>query len=194
MTKAAQTDCGLLRRMLLTLALALALGGCASPTAEPVADAVVQSGGGGLTPESVTRSFFEDLGRALKDPTLASPAVRETWVERLAGYFAPSERDAQRETIDLALTAFATDRAKLSADEVLTIEIRFDEPRRISGDDTQVLVLMPNASIYMQIARVTDRGPVPYYEQPIALERVIGRPGGAIPTIKVGNRWFLTEG
>lgn len=194
MTKAAQTDCGRIQQLLSALLLILALSGCTAPATAPEGDQVVQAGGGGLSPESVTRSFFEDLGRALKDPTLTSSAVRETWVERLAGYFAPNERDAQRETIDLALTSFATDRAKLSADEVLTIEIRFDEPRRISGDDTQVLVLMPNASIYMQIARMTDRGAVPYYEQPIDLGRVIGRPDGAIPTIKIGNRWFLTEG
>lgn len=194
MTKAAQTDCGQIQQLLIALLLILALSACAAPVAAPDEDPVVQAGGGGLSPESVTRSFFEDLGRALKDPTLTSSAVRDTWVERLSGYFAPNERDAQRETMELALTSFATDRAKLSADEVLTIEIRFDEPRRISGDDSQVLVLMPNASIYMQIARMTDRGAVPYYEQPIDLGRVIGRPDGAIPTIKIGNRWFLTEG
>ncbi|GAB4116472.1 MAG: hypothetical protein OHK0050_22470 [Roseiflexaceae bacterium] len=157
-----------------------------------------QSGGGGLSPESVTRGFFEDLGRALKDDNLANEATREGWVERLAGYFAPNERDAQRIALDQALANFANDRAKLADDEVLTIEFRFDEPRRLPATNDQpsdqALVQIPNAIIFMQISRITERGTIPYYEQPISLDRVIGRADGSVPTIRIGNRWFLTEG
>jgi hypothetical protein len=157
-----------------------------------------QSGGGGLSPESVTRGFFEDLGRALKDDNLANAATREGWVERLAGYFAPNERDAQRIALDQALANFANDRAKLADDEVLTIEFRFDEPRRLPATSDQpsdqALVQIPNAIIFMQISRITERGAIPYYEQPISLDRVIGRADGSVPTIRIGNRWFLTEG
>lgn len=174
--------------------LLLALGACSGlPTERVVADEA-QSGSGGLSPESVTRGFFEDLGRALKDPALVQEPVRAVWVERLAGYFAPNERDAQRDTLDVALTNFAQGRAKLEADETLSIEIRFDEPRRISNEGDRALVQLPNASIFMQISRLTDRGPIPYYEQPISLDRVIGRADGSVPTIRIGNRWFLTEG
>jgi hypothetical protein len=170
------------------------LVGCTGlPEARPASDDT-QAGGGGLSPESVTRGFFEDFGRALKDPDLGKQTVRDVWVERLAGYFAPNERDTQRETIDTALASFADGRAKLAADETLSIEIRFDEPRRLSDGGDQVLVQLPNASIFMQIARLTDHGSVPYYEQPISLDRVIGRADGAVPTIRIGNRWFLTEG
>jgi hypothetical protein len=134
------------------------------------------------------------LAKALKDPNLANETRRETYVEELASYFAPDERDAQRDTIDRALQGFAEDRAKLAADETLTIEITFERPRVLSNDGTNALVVLPNASIFMQISKLTDRGPVPYYEQPISLDRVIGRADGAVPTIKIGNRWFLTEG
>jgi hypothetical protein len=46
----------------------------------------------------------------------------------------------------------------------------------------------------MQISRITDRGAQPYYEQPISLDRIIGRSDGSVPTIRIGGRWFLTEG
>jgi hypothetical protein len=142
----------------------------------------------------VTSGFFTDLGHALKDPGLSNTTVRTRWVDQLATYFAPDERDAQRETLDNTLASFADDRAKLAADETLTIEISFDTPRVISNDGQHALVVLPNASIFMQISRITDRGPVPYYEQPISLDRVIGRADGAVPTVKIGNYWFLTEG
>jgi hypothetical protein len=182
-------------KFVIALFLLLAsLVACGSiPTEQAVGDAA-QSGSGGLSPESVTRGFFEDLGRALKDPALEQEAIRTIWVERLAGYFAPNERDAQRDTLDIALANFADGRAKLAADETLLIEISFDEPRSISKDGDHALVQLPNASIFMQISRLTDRGPIPYYEQPISLERVIGRSDGSVPTIRIGNRWFLTEG
>lgn len=160
----------------------------------PGEQAAPESQIGGLTPDSVTTGFFTDLGRALKDPALSNATTRSRWVDQLAAYFAPDERDAQRETLDNTLAGFASDRAKLAADETLTIEITFDSPRIISNDGQRALVVLPNASIFMQISRITDRGPVPYYEQPISLDRVIGRADGAVPTVKIGNYWFLTEG
>jgi hypothetical protein len=177
--------------LVLLLVLPVACGSVPSDrsTTDPT-----QSGSGGLSPESVTRGFFEDLGRALKDPALGQEPVRTIWVERLSGYFAPNERDTQRDTLDTALANFADGRSKLGADETLSIEIRFDEPRSISNEGDHALVQLPNASIFMQISRLTDRGPIPYYEQPISLDRVIGRADGSVPTIRIGNRWFLTEG
>jgi hypothetical protein len=183
---------GAATRLLLATALLVLLAACGGLPSEAVPDEA-QIGGGGLSPESVTRSFFEDFGRALKDPNLADETIRNSWVERLAGYFAPNERDALRETLESALASFAYDRAQLAADETLTIEIRFDEPRSVREGD-RALVKLPNASIFMQIARLTDHGPVPYYEQPISLDRVIGRDDGAVPAIRIGDRWFLTEG
>ena len=170
------------------------LGSACSGLPAEQTDDTIQSGGGGLSPESVTRGFFQDFGSALKDTNLTDEDARDSWVERLAGYFAPNERDVQRIALSDALYSFASDRARLNPDEELTIEIKFDEPRSISNDGTRALVLLPNASIFMQISKMTDQGPVPYYEQPISLDRVIGRPDGSVPTVKIGSRWFLTEG
>src|SRR5262245_44050310 len=61
------------------------------------------SGGGGSTPEQVAQYFFEDLGQALKDPQLSNEDRRDQWVERLANYFAPNERDDQRIALSSAL-------------------------------------------------------------------------------------------
>jgi hypothetical protein len=182
--------------LLLIIAALLAglLGSCGTLGQQRADTSQQQTGEGGLTPESVTKGFFADLGQALKDPALANEDARATWVERLAGYFAPNERDSQRVILSDALASFASDRSQLAPDEALTLEIRFDEPRRVSEDGDRVLVQLPNASLFMQISRITDRGAQPYYEQPISLDRIIGRSDGSVPTIRIGGRWFLTEG
>jgi hypothetical protein len=184
----------MLRRLLIVLVGFVLLGSACATMPEAPVDDEAQSGGGGVSPVSVTQGFFDDLEKALKDTKLTDEDARDGWVERLAGSFAPNERDAQRIALSDALTSFANDRAQLGADEELTIEFRFDQPQQALIDDTHALVHMPNASIFMQIARMTDRGPVAYYEQPISLDRVIGRSDGSVPTVKIGNRWFLTEG
>ena len=184
----------LLACVLACVALGAVLAGCGSFQRQPAAAQPAQTGQGGLTPESVTKAFFDDLSLALKDPALVNQDVRARWVERLSGYFAPNEREAQRVILNDALASFAEDRAQLGDDEALSLEIHFDEPRRIAEQGDQALVLLPNASIFMQISRITDRGAIPYYEQPISLDRVTGRTDGSVPTIRVGNRWFLTEG
>jgi hypothetical protein len=176
----------------LLLLIALLLIGCSGLPSETTVPS--EQLGGGSRPDLVTGSFFTTLAKALRDPNLGNETRRSAYVEELASYFAPDERDAQRVMIDQALQGFADDRAKLADDETLTIDITFGTPKILSEDATRALVVLPNASIFMQISKLTDRGPVPYYEQPISLDRVIGRADGAVPTIKIGNRWFLTEG
>src|SRR5215216_1179465 len=75
--------------IVLTLALLLLAACGASPGETPATAA--QTGGGGINPEAVAHSFFEDLSNALKDSTLVRDESRSYWVERLSGYFAPNE-------------------------------------------------------------------------------------------------------
>jgi hypothetical protein len=80
---------------LVSLALGILVACAATPEQAPIE---APAGGGSFSPETVAKSFFEDLRKALADPKLSDDEQRGAWVERLAGYFAPNERDDQRPT------------------------------------------------------------------------------------------------
>jgi hypothetical protein len=47
----------------------------------------------------------------------------------------------------------------------------------------------------LDATQIDDRGVViPEFEQEIGFENITGRSDGAVPTIKIGDRWYLTEG
>ncbi len=162
-------------------------------TAAPAADEA--SVGGGFSPESVTESFFEDLQRALRDPNLQQEETRSFWAERLAGYFAPAERDAQRVALRRALASFASGLRQLADDETVLFELRGLQPvEKVADDGERALVRLPSASISMTLMRTTERGSFVFYEQTIGLSQVIGRSDGAVPLVKIDGRWYLTEG
>ncbi len=171
------------------LVCAIVLAGCAA------ASTPQQDRSGGFSPESVAQSFFEDLRQALQDPNLRQAETRSIWAERLAGYFAPVERDDQRVALSRALAAFATDLGQLAPDEAVVFELRgFERVEKISDDGQRAVVRLPAASIYMALMRMTDRGPRTFYEQTIGLDRVTGRADGSVPMINIDGRWYLTEG
>ena len=149
---------------------------------------------GGISAEAVTLSFFEDLRDALKDAGLAHDDTRSKWVDRLSGYFAPSERDDQRETIRAALDSFADGLGQLTPDQTLTLDLHFEGVEKVSDSGDRAFVRPINASIRLLIAHTTDRGVVTDYNQTIGLDKITGRADGAIPAVKIGDRWFLTEG
>lgn len=162
-------------------------------TAAPAADEA--SVGGGFSPESVTESFFEDLQRALRDPNLQQEETRSFWAERLAGYFAPAERDTQRVALRRALASFASGLRQLADDETAIFELRGLQPvEKVADDGERALVRLPSASISMTLMRTTERSSFVFYEQTIGLSQVIGRSDGAVPLVKIDGRWYLTEG
>ena len=181
------------RSSFIVLLLVLLLAACGAAPGETTQPAE-QIGVGGISPEAVTHSFFEDLGAALKDPVLGRDETRSYWVERLSGYFAPNERDDEREILSSTLASFADGVGQLNPDQTLTLELRFDGVEKISGNGDSALVRPLHAAIYLVIAHTTDRGSVTDYDQTIGLDKIIGREDGAIPVIRIGNRWFLTEG
>lgn len=178
--------------IVLMLALLL-LAACGATPGETPAT-VAQTGGGGIGPEAVAHSFFADLSAALKDSTLVRDESRSYWVERLSGYFAPNERDDQRELLSNTLASFADGVSQLNPDQTMTLDLRFDGVEKVSIDGDNALVRPRNADIYLVIAHTTDRGPITDYEQTISLDTIIGRADGAIPVVRIGDRWFLTEG
>ncbi len=191
MNRYAAQHTGVLLHVTLCVACSLIfLVGCATApaTEEP-------QGGGGFSPEVVTESFFEDLQRALQDPNLQQEEARSFWAERLSGYFAPAERDTQRLALQRALASFATGLRQLAGDETAVFEFRGFEPvEKIADDGERALVRLPSASISMTLMRTNERGSYVFYEQTISLSQVIGRPDGTVPVVKIGRRWYLTEG
>jgi hypothetical protein len=152
------------------------------------------SGGGGSSPESVAQNFFEDLRQALKDPQLSNEDRRDQWVERLANYFAPNERDDQRVALSSALDNFVKGRGKLEQNESLTLDVRFEGVEKISEDGNHAMVRPTNGSIYILITRTTTNGVFTLYEDDVPLTKIFGDTNGAVPLIRIGRTWFLTEG
>lgn len=177
----------------LLCAWALLLPACGFATAE--APAQNEQSGGGLSPESVAKNFFDDLRTAMKDPQLVNEDKRSKWVEQLSGYFAPAERDDMRVALSTALETFVEGLGKLSPDEALTLDIKFEGIETVSDDGSRALVRPINGSIYLLITRTTDTGTViNLWEQNDPLNKIIGNPDGAVPVVKIGRSWFLTEG
>ncbi len=186
----------LLSSILVLYITLMLLVGCGVAPGEEQPQGVDGGGGGGISPEAVTLSFFEDLRRALQAPDLANDEVRERWVERLASYFAPSERDDQRVVLSEALAGLVGGRGELQPNEAMTFELRFDRDRaeKLSDDGQRAVVRLVNPSLYILITRTTDSGTIVVYEDEVALHQLIGNADGAIPTVKIGRDWYLTEG
>jgi len=172
---------------IMALCVLAACGFSATPSQEIL-------GGGGSTPELVAQYFFEDLGKALQDPQLTNEDRRDQWVERLANYFAPNERDDQRVALSSALDNFVGGRGKLEQNESLRLEVRFEDIEKISDDGNRAMVRPANGSIYILITRTTANGFVTLYEDDVPLTKIIGNTNGAVPVIRIGRAWFLTEG
>jgi hypothetical protein len=155
----------------------------------------VQGGqsGGSISPDAVARGFFEDLSKALKDPQLSDDKRRGEWVERLAVYFAPNERDDQRIALREALDSFITGLGKLETNEHLTLDLRFEDVEKIEETSNRAVVRPINGAIYVLITRTTDAGVQNIYEETVPLDRLIGN-NGTVPVIRIGRTWYLTEG
>lgn len=178
---------------LLVLLLLLALGACGfDPTSTPVQG---QAGGGGLSPELVAQNFFDDLRTALKDPQIVSEDKRSKWVDQLASYFAPAERDDMKVALSTALDTFVAGRGKLASNESLTLDLRFEGIETVSDDGSRALVRPINGSIYLLITRTIDTGAtITLWEQNDPLTKIIGTADGAVPAVRIGRTWFLSEG
>jgi hypothetical protein len=50
-----------------------------------------------------------------------------------------------------------------------------------------------NGAIYVLITRTTSAGDQKLYEETVPLEKIIGN-DGAVPVLRIGRSWYLTEG
>jgi hypothetical protein len=188
-----------LSSILWPLIIATMLAACGpTPSASPASEGDAL-GGSRISPDVVAQRFFEAFAAALNDPALKDETRRSKLAEQLAEYFAPNERDDQRIAMNLALSNFADGLSRLDAGQTLTLELRITDVRILSEDGDRALVRPVNgtaaASIYLLIAHTDDRGVIiPEFEQEIAFEEMIGRSDGSIPAVKIGDRWYLTEG
>src|SRR3954452_18890195 len=111
------------------LIIVLLLTACAITPEQNTAQA--PASGGSFSPEAVAQSFFDTLRSALQDPKLADDQQRGMWVEQLAGYFAPNERDDQRIALRAALDSFTTGLGKLEPNENLTLDLKIERLEQV---------------------------------------------------------------
>jgi hypothetical protein len=169
----------------------LALAACGAAPGQTTVQG--SQSGGSISPDTVAKSFLEDLDNALKDPRLSDDQRRGEWVERLAGYFAPNERDDQRIMLRSALDSFIGGLGKLELNENMTLELRYDDVQLLYENDDRAMVRPVNGAIYVLITRTTDAGVLNLYEDTVSLDKIIGNEG-AVPVIRIGRSWYLTEG
>lgn len=172
-------------RLLLALALLAALAGCA---AEPT-DA--ELGRGGLAPQVVVESFLESLNGALGDPSLVNGETRRGWAERLASYFAPSERADQRAALGRMLAIFADTSARPAVGRRVSLEVVYTRTEVIATEGDRATVRVVDGQV---VLRFLDEGGELLRERTRGLAEVIGLPDGGLPVLRVGDSWYLTEG
>ena len=177
--------------LFLLLTIVLLLASCATTPGQSIAQA--PPSGGSFSPEAVAQSFFEDLGKALGDPKLADDQQRGAWVERLAGYFAPNERDDQRIALRAALDSFTIGQGKLDQNENLTLELKIERLEQVEQTGDRAMIRPVNGEIHVLITRTTSAGTQNLYEETVPLEKIIGN-SGSIPVLRIGRSWYLTEG
>jgi hypothetical protein len=183
------------RRWWLVIALAsLALSLLAACAATPgQSSPQAPAGGGSFSPEAVAQSFFDDLRDALRDPKLADDQQRAAWVERLAGYFAPNERDDQRIALRAALDSFTTGQGKLEPNENIMLDLKIERLEQVEQTSDHAMIRPVNGEIHVLITRTTSAGIRNLYEQTVPLEKIIGN-HGTVPVLRIGRSWYLTEG
>jgi hypothetical protein len=170
----------------LLLLLVLLLAGCA---ATPPEDELVARPN--PTPQAAVESFLTDLNAALADPNLADPAVRRSWAERLASFFAPSERADQRVAMGAMLAGFTDSASRPTFGSKVQFEISYGEivVQSRSGDEAIVSI----ADAVVTLRWLNDAGEV-VRERSGSLTELIGQSSGGLPVVRVGPSWFMTEG
>lgn len=166
------------------LLLALLLSSCSAAALEE------NVGLGGVTPEAVVESFLEDFNAALADPALNEAATRQMWANRLASYFAPSERSDQRLAMRDMLDGFASANTRPARGSRAEVTITYDRTRVLRANDQTALVEVVNAIITV---RWRDSEGNVLLERNGALLRLIGREEHGLPVLRVDGRWYLTE-
>ncbi len=173
-----------MKRLILVFGTLWLLAGCGAAALEE------DLGLGGVTPEATVESFFEDLNAALADPTLSEPATRRHWANRLASYFAPSERADQRMAMREMLDGFANNNARPARGSRAEVSISYDRVNVLRSDNSSALVNLVNAVITV---RWRDDSDEIVLERSGALLQLIGRDEQGLPVIRVDGRWYLTE-
>jgi hypothetical protein len=151
----------------------------------------VPIGNGAVSPQNAVDGYFQTLNRALKDPNIKNDDVRQKWVDQLAAFFAPNERQDQRAMIGTALDGFVQGlKTELKPNESVTLEVRYDalEPQ-VTGDGSRAVVRAVNGAIHLMIV-----GDTTWEQPPVPLSELTGRSDNTIPVVRVGDHWFLTEG
>jgi hypothetical protein len=173
-------------RLALLLALLLALAGCGpAPAAEELA------GAGSPTPQGVVESFLAELNSALADPGLGRPEIRRSWSERLASYFAPSERADQRVALGQMLARFADSAARPAVGASVRLEITYSTTDIISRRGDEALVRVVDGTVTLRW--LDDDGEL-LRERSGGLAELVGETRGGLPVLRVGGSWFMTEG
>ncbi|HEX5691386.1 MAG TPA: hypothetical protein VFX76_15330 [Roseiflexaceae bacterium] len=188
-----------LRAICVLICVLSIFGACSAASEQPAQEVDDPAGGSRFGPQVLAENFLKDLRDALHDSKLGDDTTRSRWAEKLANYFAPNERDDQRVALNASLASFAEGQTKLDVGQTLSLDLRFTSVQKIADDGERALVRPVNggnnASIYLLIARTNDRGAiVPEFEQEIGFDKIFGRDDGAIPAVRIGDRWYLTEG
>jgi hypothetical protein len=172
-------------RLLLLIVCSLLLTACGQTVA------LEETAQGGASPEQVVESFLEDFNAALNDPSLDEPDVRRGWAERLAGYFAPSERIDQRTAMGDMLVGFVASSRQPVVGERMVLELTYSDVEVIDRTDNTALVEITDGAFLLRWLNAEGE---PLRERSGNIMDIIGQTSGGLPVLRVGAQWFLTEG
>lgn len=146
---------------------------------------------GGSSPGAVVESFVEDLNLALQDKHLADATVQRSWAERLAGYFAPSERNDQRSALRQMLAGFVDTAQRPVVGSQISLAITYSRVELIASSENKALVRLVDGTL--NIRWLNEQGEV-LRERTGNITEIIGQTSGGLPVLRVNGLWFMTEG
>ncbi|MFV9507311.1 MAG: hypothetical protein AB4911_22395 [Oscillochloridaceae bacterium umkhey_bin13] len=169
-------------------------GGGPAPTATPVP----------IPPEERVKSFFDTFSQAINDPEISDPARQTEWVEQLAAYAAPAERDAVKEELTASLAEFTgMDLGALTGQPDLDarIEITFNitETRMVSETADQAIVEVVDGIVSMKpvgadVAQLGEMAAMMTQDLPISdFFADTGNEDRQIELVKVDGVWYLVN-
>ncbi len=146
-------------------------------------------GRGGPTPQAVVESFLTSLNEALQ-ADLTAATERRAWAERLASYFAPSERADQRVVFAQMLADYAASATRPAYGSAIHTELSYSGIELLARDGDRATVRVVDGQVLLQW--LDDEGEV-VRERTGALSALLDQTEG-LPVVRVGGSWFMTEG
>ena len=77
--------------------------------------------------------------------------------------------------------------------QTMRLDLKIERLEQVYQTGDRAMIRPVNGAIHVLITRTTSAGIRNLYEETVPLEKIIGN-NGAVPVLRIGRSWYLTEG